>query len=255
MGSSSRGFAVESICRVLTMQDCRIAARTYRAWKRDPAPTRVEWELDHVVNTVLGIIFTGDAPGRRRLTPEGLYGRVKLTALLRRQGQDANGYVVDKALRLFGHAGIRRGRQVRTTILFDLYKTECIRTTVFHAGPYKTVTDVKYATAGWVDWYNPRRLHSRLGYTTPVEFEHAHYTAPLIEGQPREAAARIPDASTASCRPTHMVPFATARIGGSRLNAAVATRYRRKVPATRMTGTLSRVDQSVVACTSPRPTR
>ncbi|HZW43422.1 MAG TPA: integrase core domain-containing protein, partial [Dermatophilaceae bacterium] len=39
-----------------------------------------------------------------------------------------------------------------------LYKAECIRTTVFHDGPYKTIADVEYATAGWVDWYNNRRL-------------------------------------------------------------------------------------------------
>ena len=35
-----------------------------------------------------------------------------------------------------------------------LYKAECIRTTVFRDGPYKTLADVEYATAGWVDWYN-----------------------------------------------------------------------------------------------------
>ncbi len=29
-----------------------------------------------------------------------------------------------------------------------LYKTECIRTTIFHYGPYKTITDVEFATAG-----------------------------------------------------------------------------------------------------------
>ena len=32
-----------------------------------------------------------------------------------------------------------------------LYKTECIRTTVFHSGPYRTLADVEFATAGWVD--------------------------------------------------------------------------------------------------------
>jgi hypothetical protein len=32
-----------------------------------------------------------------------------------------------------------------------LYKAECIRTTVFHGGPYQTIAD-EYATAGWVDW-------------------------------------------------------------------------------------------------------
>jgi transposase InsO family protein len=58
-----------------------------------------------------------------------------------------------------------------------LYKAECIRTTVFHDGPYKTLADVEYATAGWVDWYNHRRLHSTLGMTTPAEHEQAHYAA------------------------------------------------------------------------------
>jgi putative transposase len=36
--------------------------------------------------------------------------------------------------------------------IIGLFKTECIRTTVFHDGPYKTLADVEYATAGWVDW-------------------------------------------------------------------------------------------------------
>jgi putative transposase len=58
-----------------------------------------------------------------------------------------------------------------------LYEAECIRTTVFHDGPYKTIADVEYATAGWVDWYNQRRVHSTLGYLTPAEYEDAHYAA------------------------------------------------------------------------------
>ena len=58
-----------------------------------------------------------------------------------------------------------------------LYKAECIRTTVFHDGPYKTIADVEYATAGWVDWYNNRRLHCSLGNVPPVEYEQAHYAA------------------------------------------------------------------------------
>lgn len=33
-----------------------------------------------------------------------------------------------------------------------MFKTEYIRTTVFHASPYRTITDVEWATAGWVDW-------------------------------------------------------------------------------------------------------
>jgi putative transposase len=58
-----------------------------------------------------------------------------------------------------------------------LYKAECIRTLVFHDGPYKTIADVEYATAGWVDWYNARRLHGSLGNVPPIEYEQAHYAA------------------------------------------------------------------------------
>jgi putative transposase len=65
-----------------------------------------------------------------------------------------------------------------------LYKAECIRTTVFHDGPYKTIADVEYATAGWVDWYNNRRLHSTLGNVPPVEYEQAHYAALNREPHP-----------------------------------------------------------------------
>lgn len=65
-----------------------------------------------------------------------------------------------------------------------LYKSECIRTTVFHEGPYKTIADVELATSGWVDWYNQRRLHGSLGMISPVEFETAHYAALTREPQP-----------------------------------------------------------------------
>ena len=65
-----------------------------------------------------------------------------------------------------------------------LYKSECIRTTVFHEGPYKTIADVEYATAGWVDWYNSRRLHSTLGNVPPIEYEQAHYAALNREPHP-----------------------------------------------------------------------
>ena len=65
-----------------------------------------------------------------------------------------------------------------------LYKTECIRTTVFHSGPFRTLADVEFATAGWVDWYNNRRLHGTLGMLTPVESETLHYEALSREPEP-----------------------------------------------------------------------
>ena len=68
--------------------------------------------------------------------------------------------------------------------VIGLYKTECIRTTIFHDGPYKTIADVEYATAGWVDWYNTRRLHGSLGMVSPLEYETTHYAALNPEPQP-----------------------------------------------------------------------
>ena len=46
------------------------------------------------------------------------------------------------------------------------------------------LADIEYATAGWVDWYNNRRLHSTLGMVPPVEYEQAHYAALKPEMQP-----------------------------------------------------------------------
>jgi putative transposase len=68
--------------------------------------------------------------------------------------------------------------------IIGLFKTECIRTAVFHDGPYKTLADIEYATAGWVDWYNNRRLHGSLGMIPPVEYEQAHHAGLAPEVQP-----------------------------------------------------------------------
>jgi putative transposase len=68
--------------------------------------------------------------------------------------------------------------------IIGLYKAECVDTDVFHPGPYKNLGDIEYATAGWVEWYNNRRLHSSLGYLSPAEFEQAHYAALNPEVQP-----------------------------------------------------------------------
>jgi putative transposase len=277
------GHAVESICRVLTMQGCQVAARTYREWKRVGRPVAVRTLTDaQVMDTVRDIAWTTDTDRRRRMTPEGLYGRRKMTALVRRQLPEASPGSVDRAMRALGLSGIVRAKGVRTTIpskdgkragdlldrdftaeapnrtwvtdftycrtwagftyvafivdvfaqrivawhaatakdtdlvmtplrmaiwqrdregrptargeliahsdagsqytsvrytehldlegvqpsigsvgdaydnalmetVIGLFKTECIRTTVFHDGPYRTLADVEYATAGWVD--------------------------------------------------------------------------------------------------------
>jgi hypothetical protein len=83
--------------------------------------------------------------------------------------------------------GPRRSREPLNGLMetvIGLFKTECIGTTLFHQGPYKALADVEYATAGWIDWYNHRRLHGSLGMVPPAEFEQAHYAALTPQEQP-----------------------------------------------------------------------
>jgi putative transposase len=63
-----------------------------------------------------------------------------------------------------------------------LYKTELIK----KQGPWKTLADVELATAGYVDWYNTRRLHTAIGGVPPAEHEAAYYaqTQPQPEAGP-----------------------------------------------------------------------
>lgn len=45
--------------------------------------------------------------------------------------------------------------------IIGLCKTEAITTDVFHSGPLKPLVEVEYTSAGWVDWKNRRRPHSK----------------------------------------------------------------------------------------------
>jgi hypothetical protein len=61
---------------------------------------------------------TVEVAGRevRKLTPEGLYGRRKMTALIRRTRiPAASRGAVDRAMRSLGLSGIRRDKGIRTT--------------------------------------------------------------------------------------------------------------------------------------------
>ena len=67
-----------------------------------------------------------------------------------------------------------------------LYKAECIRTTVFHDGPCKSIAEVEYATAGWVDWYQQPKAPLDTGERPTGRVR----ASPLRCPQPR-AAPRI----------------------------------------------------------------
>ena len=86
----TEGHAVESICRVLREQDCQIAAGTYRDWTRSDRPVATRTISDAIVtNVVRDLAWRVDIHGVRRMTPEGLYGRRKMTALVRRSNPGA----------------------------------------------------------------------------------------------------------------------------------------------------------------------
>jgi putative transposase len=57
-----------------------------------------------------------------------------------------------------------------------LYKAELIR----RRRSWRTVEEVELATAGWVDWWNHRRLHSACGDIPPAEFEAAYARQPEV---------------------------------------------------------------------------
>ena len=48
-----------------------------------------------------------------------------------------------------------------------LFKAELIR----KDGPWRGLDDLEYATLGYVDWFNRRRLHGEIGMVPPAEFE------------------------------------------------------------------------------------
>jgi putative transposase len=63
--------------------------------------------------------------------------------------------------------------------VIGLFKTEVIR----HAGPWRGLEEVEFATLEWVSWYNSQRLMEPLGYVPPAEFEeqfHRAQTTPVV---------------------------------------------------------------------------
>lgn len=57
----------------------------------------------------------------------------------------------------------------------SLYKWEL----VYPQGPWRGLDDIEFATLGYIDWFNHRRIHGEItddhSYVTPAEFEAAYY--------------------------------------------------------------------------------
>jgi putative transposase len=49
---------------------------------------------------------------------------------------------------------------------------------IYRRGPWRTVEQLEFALFEYLDWWNPRRLHSEIGMIPPAEKEAAHYAQP-----------------------------------------------------------------------------
>jgi putative transposase len=112
------------------------------------------WRRDHYGNPVTeGLIHHSDAGSQ--------YTSVKFTESLAMQGLSAS----------VGSVGDAYDNALAESII-GLYKTEVVK----HHGPFKTLAEVEFTLMEWVDWYNNARLHSRLDYLSPAEYETAYYS-------------------------------------------------------------------------------
>ncbi len=83
-------YRVEWICRVLTAQRMQVAPLTYRNWKTAPPSARVVADAHYCAPTTLQKAVD---------SAEGLYGRRKMTAHLRRSGHQVAACTVDRLMR------------------------------------------------------------------------------------------------------------------------------------------------------------
>src|SRR5690606_33498573 len=98
----ARGYAAWSVIRVLREQGVEIAARTYRSWRRGRVSSRTVTDaivVDAVRDTAWSMVTLADGTTKRKMTPEGLYGRRKMTAHIRRTRlASASWGAVDRAM-------------------------------------------------------------------------------------------------------------------------------------------------------------
>ena len=71
--------------------------------------------------------------------------------------------------------GEERSGWARVPSFNGLYKWELI----YRQGPWRGLDDVEFATLGYIDWFNHRRIHGEItndnSYVTPAEHEATYY--------------------------------------------------------------------------------
>jgi putative transposase len=92
---------------------------------------------------------------RRPLEP-GQYRSIRYTERLAEAGIEGS----------VGNRGDSYDNALAESVI-GLFKTEVIR----HAGPWRGLDEVEFATLDWVAWFNTQRLLEPLGYLPPAEYE------------------------------------------------------------------------------------
>lgn len=188
----AEGHVVESICRVLGEQGCQVAARTYRSWKGVGRVVSARTVSDaHVVDAVRDIAWTTkvDADGVlvRKLAPEGLYGRRKMTAYLRRTAPAPDRTWVTDSTYVRTWAGF-----TYVAFIVDVYAQRIV---AWHAATDKQ-TDLVMIPLQIVDWLSrARRISERWGVEVRSLIYRSQELGHISESTARRAYIRLAESS------------------------------------------------------------
>jgi putative transposase len=116
------------------------------------APEMALWVRDRAGEDVTGVIQHSDAGAQ--------YTAIRYAERLADAG----------AIASIGSVGDSYDNALAETVV-GLYKTECVKID----GPFRTADELELATLSWIHWFNEDRLHSSIGYLTPIEKENEYY--------------------------------------------------------------------------------
>ena len=119
------------------------------------------WVRDRAGESVKGVIQHSDAGSQ--------YTALRLAERLAEVGAVAS----------IGSVGDSYDNALAESVV-GLYKTECVKID----GPFRTADELELATLSWVHWFNENRLHSSIGYLTPIEMENKYYREMTSQSQP-----------------------------------------------------------------------
>lgn len=181
MPGLGRFFKREGDCNRLVDQ---VLTRPDQAWVGDVTYLKVkgQWRYLATVMDRYSRRLLGWSLGEQRTSQ--LTRRALRQALARRRPRTGMLFHSDRGVEYLGYdfqraldrAGIERSvnrprRMNDNAHMESLFKT--LKSDMYHGTEYDSDHALRQAIASYVEFYNSTRLHSALGYRTPIEFEHA----------------------------------------------------------------------------------